>query len=80
VSQASGGEVFVKILSFVNISKNTSRRILRYYVIAVIVLTIWVSLGGVMDFQVIFQLTCLALVVISGPVVVFLLVARGGDL
>jgi hypothetical protein len=33
-----------------------------------------------MDFQVIFQLTCLALVVISGPAVVFLLAARGGDL
>ncbi len=33
-----------------------------------------------MDFQVIFQLTCLALIVISGPVVVFLLAARGGDL
>jgi hypothetical protein len=33
-----------------------------------------------MDFQVIFQLTCLALVVIAGPVVVFLLAARGGDL
>jgi hypothetical protein len=33
-----------------------------------------------MDFQVIFQLVCLALVVIAGPVVVFLLAARGGDL
>jgi Photosystem II complex subunit Ycf12 len=33
-----------------------------------------------MDFQVIFQLICLALIVVSGPVVVFLLVARGGDL
>jgi hypothetical protein len=33
-----------------------------------------------MDFQVIFQLVCLALVVIVGPVVVFLLAVRGGDL
>ncbi|MBE9028424.1 photosystem II reaction center protein Ycf12 [filamentous cyanobacterium LEGE 11480] len=33
-----------------------------------------------MDFQVIFQLACLAMIVIAGPVVVFLLVARGGDL
>jgi hypothetical protein len=33
-----------------------------------------------MDFQVIFQLTCLALIVVAGPLVVFLLVARGGDL
>jgi Photosystem II complex subunit Ycf12 len=33
-----------------------------------------------MDFQVIFQLVCLALIVVSGPIVVFLLVARGGDL
>ncbi len=33
-----------------------------------------------MDFQVIFQLICLALIVVSGPVVVFLLVVRGGDL
>jgi hypothetical protein len=37
-------------------------------------------LGGAMDFQVIFQLVCLALIVLSGPIVVFLLVARGGDL
>jgi hypothetical protein len=32
------------------------------------------------NFKLIFQLTCLALVVISGPVVIFLLAARGGDL
>ncbi len=36
-------------------------------------------LAGV-NFKLIFQLTCLALVVISGPVVIFLLAARGGDL
>jgi hypothetical protein len=33
-----------------------------------------------MDFEVIFQLTCLLLVIVSGPAVVFLLAARGGDL
>jgi hypothetical protein len=33
-----------------------------------------------MNFEVIFQLTCLALIVIAGPVVVVLLAARGGDL
>ncbi|MEO0455487.1 MAG: photosystem II reaction center protein Ycf12 [Cyanobacteria bacterium P01_A01_bin.114] len=32
------------------------------------------------DFVVIAQLTVLAMVVISGPAIVFLLVARGGDL
>jgi hypothetical protein len=32
------------------------------------------------NFKLIFQLTCLALVLISGPVVIFLLAARGGDL
>jgi hypothetical protein len=36
-------------------------------------------LGGI-NFELIAQLTMLALIVISGPVVVFLLVARGGDL
>jgi Photosystem II complex subunit Ycf12 len=35
---------------------------------------------GNINFEVIFQLTCLALVVISGPVVVILLSLRGGDL
>ena len=43
-------------------------------------------IGGLMgllssiDFLVVAQLTILAMVVISGPVIVFLLVARGGDL
>lgn len=35
--------------------------------------------GGI-DFVLIAQLTVLALVVISGPVIVFLLTLRGGDL
>ncbi len=32
------------------------------------------------DFTVIFQLTFVALIMISGPVVIFLLALRGGDL
>jgi Photosystem II complex subunit Ycf12 len=32
------------------------------------------------NFKLIFQLICLALVVLSGPVVIFLLSARGGDM
>ena len=32
------------------------------------------------DFNVIFQLTFVALIMISGPVVIFLLALRGGDL
>ena len=32
------------------------------------------------DFNLIFQLTSVALILISGPVVIFLLAARGGDL
>lgn len=36
-------------------------------------------LNGI-DFNVIFQLTCVALIMISGPVVIFLLALRGGDL
>lgn len=32
------------------------------------------------NFTVIFQLTCVALIMISGPVVIFLLALRGGDL
>ncbi len=32
------------------------------------------------NFKLIFQLTCLAFVVLSGPVVIFLLAARGGDM
>lgn len=35
---------------------------------------------GNIDFNVIFQLTCVALIMISGPVVIFLLALRGGDL
>ena len=46
----------------------------------------WVNLGEKMDFitnldlTVIFQLTFVALIMISGPVVIFLLAANGGDL
>ncbi|HEY9888703.1 MAG TPA: photosystem II reaction center protein Ycf12 [Candidatus Obscuribacterales bacterium] len=36
-------------------------------------------LGGI-NFELIAQLTMLAMIVISGPVIVFLLAARGGDL
>ncbi len=32
------------------------------------------------NFNVIFQLTCVALIMLSGPVVIFLLALRGGDL
>jgi hypothetical protein len=32
------------------------------------------------NFEVIFQLTCLALIVLSGPVVIALLALRGGDM
>ena len=32
------------------------------------------------NYKLIFQLTCLGLIVISGPVVIFLLSARGGDM
>ena len=38
------------------------------------------SVFGNINFTVVFQLTCLALVLISGPVVIFLLALRGGDL
>jgi hypothetical protein len=51
------------------------------------------SLGGVMDFitnltsglsginfEAIVQLTCLALIVLAGPAVIFVLAFRGGDL
>ena len=51
---------------------------------------VWVNLGEKMDFitnlfssidfNVIFQLTCVALIMISGPVIIFLLALRGGDL
>jgi Photosystem II complex subunit Ycf12 len=32
------------------------------------------------DFTVVFQLTTLAMIVVAGPVIVFLLFLRGGDL
>jgi hypothetical protein len=35
---------------------------------------------GSINFNVIFQLTCVALIMLSGPVVIFLLAQRGGDL
>ncbi len=35
---------------------------------------------GAIDFNVIFQLTFVALIMIAGPVVIFLLALRGGDL
>jgi hypothetical protein len=35
---------------------------------------------GSIDFQTIFQLTSVALIMLSGPVVIFLLAFRGGDL
>lgn len=38
------------------------------------------SVFGNIDFRVIFQLLSLALILISGPVVIFLLALRGGDL
>jgi Photosystem II complex subunit Ycf12 len=48
------------------------------------------SLGGAMDFltnflgginfEAIVQLTCLALIVLAGPAVIFVLALRGGDL
>jgi hypothetical protein len=54
---------------------------------------VWVNLGetmdfitnifsvfGNIDFNVIFQLLCVALIMLSGPVVIFLLALRGGDL
>lgn len=38
------------------------------------------SVFGNINFTVIFQLLCLTLILISGPVVIFLLSLRGGDL
>jgi Photosystem II complex subunit Ycf12 len=38
------------------------------------------NLFGSINFEVIAQLTMLALIVIAGPVVIFVLAARGGDL
>lgn len=37
------------------------------------------TLGGV-NFEAIVQLTCLALIVLAGPAVIFVLAFRGGDL
>jgi len=38
------------------------------------------SAFGNINFTVIFQLLCVVLVMLSGPVVIFLLALRGGDL
>ena len=38
------------------------------------------SVFGNIDFTVVFQLLSVALILISGPVVIFLLALRGGDL
>jgi len=38
------------------------------------------SLLGNLNYEVIFQLTFVALIMISGPIVIFLLAVRGGDL
>ncbi|MBD2313513.1 photosystem II reaction center protein Ycf12 [Desertifilum sp. FACHB-1129] len=38
------------------------------------------NIVGSVNWEVIAQLTMLALIVIAGPVVIFLLAARGGDL
>ncbi|MEM0980978.1 MAG: photosystem II reaction center protein Ycf12 [Cyanobacteria bacterium P01_H01_bin.58] len=38
------------------------------------------SFFGGINFELIAQLTMLAMIVISGPIIVFLLAARGGDL
>jgi Photosystem II complex subunit Ycf12 len=38
------------------------------------------NLFGGINFEAIFQLTCLALIVIAGPAVIFVLAFRGGDL
>lgn len=38
------------------------------------------SVFGNINFTVIFQLLCVTLIMISGPVVIFLLALRGGDL
>jgi hypothetical protein len=38
------------------------------------------NLANSINFELIAQLTMLAMIVISGPVIVFLLAARGGDL
>lgn len=38
------------------------------------------NLFGGINFELVAQLTMLAMIVISGPIIVFLLAARGGDL
>ena len=38
------------------------------------------SVFGNINFTVIFQLLCVTLIMVSGPVVIFLLALRGGDL
>ncbi len=38
------------------------------------------SVFGNIDFNVIFQLLCVTLIMLSGPAVIFLLALRGGDL
>ncbi|AFZ51214.1 photosystem II reaction center protein Ycf12/Psb30 [Dactylococcopsis salina] len=38
------------------------------------------SFLGNVNYEVIFQLTFVALIMISGPIVIFLLAVRGGDL
>lgn len=38
------------------------------------------SAFGNINFNVIFQLLCVTLIMVSGPVVIFLLALRGGDL
>lgn len=43
------------------------------------VTNIFSAVGGI-NFTVVFQLLCVALIMISGPVVIFLLALRGGDL
>lgn len=40
---------------------------------------IFSALGGI-NYTVIFQLLCVTLIMVSGPVIIFLLALRGGDL
>ena len=43
------------------------------------VTNIFSALGGI-NYTVIFQLLCVTLIMVSGPVIIFLLALRGGDL
>jgi Photosystem II complex subunit Ycf12 len=43
-------------------------------------LNVFGGIVGGINWEAIFQLTFVALIMISGPVVIFLLAARGGDL